>query len=79
MRFEGETSCGRAWKLIKKGVLVMRFIVWVIENFGWIGGIGFLAVVLGIICLAAGGGGIGVVFLIPGIVVIVLAKKFVWP
>ena len=62
-----------------KGVLIMRFILWVLEKFGWIGGIGFLAVILGIILLAAGGGGIGAAFLVPGIVVIVLAKKFNWP
>jgi len=57
----------------------MRFILWVLERFGWIGGVGFLAAILGVIMLAAGGGGIGIAFLLPGILVIVLAKKFDWP
>ena len=57
----------------------MRFISWLLEKFGWIGGVGFLAVLLGVFLLAGGGGGVGVAFLIPGIVVITLAKKFDWP
>lgn len=57
----------------------MRFILWVLEKFGWIGGIGLLAVILGILFIVTGDGGIGTAFLLPGIVVIVLAKKFYWP
>ena len=51
----------------------------ILVKFGIIGGIGGLVVALGVILVAAGGGGMGVAILLSGIVVIVLAKKFDWP
>jgi len=57
----------------------MNFIAWVLERFGWIGGLGFVAAILGFILVAGGGGAVGGPILIGGVVVIVLAKKFYWP
>lgn len=53
----------------------MNFLLWVYEKLGLIGGLGLLAVILGVIGANAGGS----YLLIGGIVVIVLAIKFNWP